>query len=44
MLGVAAAIEAVTGLFLLVFPNLVVNLLLGVDVIGVSIVIRRVAS
>jgi hypothetical protein len=44
MLGIAAAIEAVTGLFLLVFPHLVAKLLLGVAVAGVSIVIGRVAG
>lgn len=44
VLGVAAAVEAVTGLFLLVFPHLVAKLLLGVAVAGVSIVIGRVAG
>jgi len=44
VLGMAAAIEAVTGLFLLVFPHLVAKLLLGVAVTGVSIVIGRVAG
>ena len=44
VLGIAAAVEAVTGLFLLVFPHLVVNLLLGVAVTGISIVIGRVAG
>lgn len=44
MLGIAAAVEAVTGLFLLVFPHLVAKLLLGVAVTGVSIVIGRVAG
>jgi hypothetical protein len=43
-LGIAAALEAVTGLFLLVFPHLVAKLLLGTDVSGVSIVIGRVAG
>jgi hypothetical protein len=44
VLGVAAAVEAVTGLFLLIFPHLVAKLLLGVAVTGVSIVIGRVAG
>ena len=44
VLGIAAAVEAVTGLFLLVFPHLMAKLLLGVDVTGVSIVIGRVAG
>ena len=44
VLGVAAAVEAVTGLFLLVFPHLVAKLLLGVAVTGVSIVIGRVTG
>jgi hypothetical protein len=44
VLGVAAAVEAVTGLFLLVFPHLLAKLLLGVAVTGVSIVIGRVAG
>jgi len=44
VLGVAAAVEAVTGLFLLVFPHLVAKLLLGAAVAGVSIVIGRVAG
>jgi hypothetical protein len=44
VLGVAAAVEAVTGLFLLAFPHLLAKLLLGVAVTGVSIVIGRVAG
>jgi hypothetical protein len=44
VLGVAAAVEAVTGLFLLVFPHLVAKLLLAAEVTGVSIVIGRVAG
>ena len=44
VLGVAAAIEAVTGLFLLIVPHLLVKLLLGVDATGVAIVIGRVAG
>jgi hypothetical protein len=42
--GVAAAIEAVTGLFLLIVPHLLVKLLLGVDATGVAILIGRVAG
>jgi hypothetical protein len=44
VLGVAAAVEAATGLFLLVLPHLVAKLLLGTDVTGVPIVIGRVAG
>lgn len=44
VLGVAAAVEAVTGLFLLVLPHLVARLLLAAEVTGVSIVIGRVAG
>jgi hypothetical protein len=44
VLGVAAAVEAITGLFLLVVPHIVGKLLLGVDLTGVSIVIGRVAG
>jgi hypothetical protein len=44
ILGIAAALEAVTGLFLLALPHLVAKLLLGTDVSGVSIVIGRVAG
>jgi hypothetical protein len=44
VLGVAAAVEAVTGLFLLVFPHLLVKLLLGAEVTGVAVVIGRVAG
>ena len=44
VLGVAAAVEAVTGLFLLVFPHLLAKLLLAAEVTGVSIVIGRVAG
>ena len=38
-MGMAAAIEAATGFFLLVLPHVVAKLLLGTDVSGVSIVI-----
>ena len=44
VLGVAAAIEAVTGLLLLIVPHLFVTLLLGADVTGAAIVIARVAG
>ena len=44
VLGVAGAVEAVTGLFLLVFPHLLARLLLGTEVTGVSVVIGRVAG
>ncbi|MGH6827138.1 hypothetical protein [Methyloceanibacter sp.] len=44
VLGVAAAIEAVTGLLLLIVPHLLVKLLLGVEVTGAAIVIGRVAG
>jgi hypothetical protein len=43
-MGIAAAVEAVTALFLLVLPQLVAKLLLGVEVMGVSIVIGRIAG
>jgi hypothetical protein len=42
--GVAAAIEAVTSIILLIVPHLLVKLLLGVDATGVAIVIGRVAG
>jgi hypothetical protein len=44
VLGVAAAIEAVTGFVLIVLPHGLIRLLLGADVAGVSIVIGRVAG
>ena len=44
VLGVAAAVEAVTGLLLIVAPHLLAKLLLGAEVMGVSIVIGRVAG
>jgi hypothetical protein len=44
LLGVAAAFEAVTGLVLLVAPQLLIRLLLGADVAGAGIVIGRVAG
>jgi len=44
VLGVAAAVEAVTGLLLLVLPHVMAKLLFAVDVTGVAIVIGRVAG
>jgi hypothetical protein len=44
VLGVAAVAEAVTGLGLIVAPQVVARLLLGTDVMGVSLVIARVAG
>jgi len=44
VLGTAAAVEAVTGLLLIVVPHLLAKLLLGVEVTGVAIVIGRIAG
>jgi hypothetical protein len=44
VLGVAAAVEAVTGLTLIVVPQVVARLLFGVEVTGVAVVIGRVAG
>lgn len=44
MLGIAAAVEAVTGLLLIVVPHLLAKLLLGAEVTGVAVVIGRVAG
>ena len=44
VLGIAAAIEAVTGLLLLTVPHLMAKLLFAVDVSGIAIVIGRVAG
>ena len=44
VLGIAAAIEAVTGLFLIVVPHLLAKLLFAVDAAGVAVVIGRVAG
>jgi hypothetical protein len=44
LLAVAGVGEAVTGLALLVSPALVVHLLLGADVTGLSVVIARVTG
>jgi hypothetical protein len=44
MLLLAAAVETATGLALMVGPSLVARLLLGVELIGVSIPVARVAG
>lgn len=44
VLGVAAAAEAVTGLALMVAPQVVARLLFGVEVTGVAVVIGRVTG
>jgi hypothetical protein len=44
VLGMAAAIEAVTGLVLIVAPHVLIRLLFGVDVTGAAIAIGRVAG
>lgn len=44
MLGIAAAVEAVTGLLLIVVPHLLAKLVLGVEVTAVAVVIGRVAG
>ena len=44
VLGIAAAVEAVTGLLLIVVPHLLAKLLLGAEVTGVAVVIGRVAG
>lgn len=44
LLGVAAAIEAVTGLVMILFPHALIRLLLGADATGLNIVIGRVAG
>jgi hypothetical protein len=44
VLGVAAAIEAVTGLVMILFPHVLIRLLFDADVVGVGIVIGRVAG
>ena len=44
VLGIAAAVEAVTGLLLIVVPHLLAKLLLGGEVTGVAVVIGRVAG
>ena len=42
VLGVAAAIEAVTGLVMILFPQVLIRLLLDADVAGAGIVVGRV--
>jgi hypothetical protein len=44
VLGVAAAVEVVTGLALMVAPQVVARLLFGVEVTGVALVIGRVTG
>jgi hypothetical protein len=44
LLGVAAAIEAVTGLVMILFPHALIRLLLGADATGLNVVIGRVAG
>ena len=44
VLGVAAGIEAVTGLVMILFPHALIRLLLGADATGLNIVIGRVAG
>jgi len=44
VLGVAAVAEAVTGLALMVAPQVVARLLFGVEVTGVAVVIGRVTG
>jgi predicted membrane-bound spermidine synthase len=44
VLGVAAAIEAVTGLVMILFPHALTRLLLGADATGLKIVIGLVAG
>ena len=44
VLGVAAAIEAVTGLVMILFPQVLIRLLLDADVAGAGIVVGRVAG
>ena len=44
VLGVAAAIEALTGLVLVLFPHALIRLLFDADASGIAIVIGRVAG
>jgi hypothetical protein len=44
VLGMAAAIEAATGLVLIVAPHVLIRLLFGVDVTGAAIAVGRVAG
>jgi hypothetical protein len=44
VLGVAAVIEAVTGLVMILFPHALVRLLFGADMAGTGSIIDRVAG
>jgi hypothetical protein len=44
VLGVAAAVEALTGLVLVLFPHVLIRLLFNAEVVGVGIVIGRLAG
>jgi hypothetical protein len=44
VLGIAAAVEAATGLLLIIVPHLLAKLLLGAEVTGAAVVIGRVAG
>ena len=44
LLAVAAAGEAVTGLALLIFPSIVVQLFLGTEIVAAGIVVGRLAG
>jgi hypothetical protein len=44
VLGVAAAIETVTGLAIILFPHVLIRLLFDADVSGAGIVIGRIAG
>jgi hypothetical protein len=44
VLGIAAAVEAVTGLLLLIVPHLLAKLLLGVEATAVAVIIARIAG
>jgi len=44
VVGLAGAIEAVTGLPLIFFPQVLIRLLFGTDVMGVGLVLSRLAG
>ena len=44
VLGVAAAVEAVTGLVAILFPQVLIRLLFNAEVVGAGIVIGRLAG
>lgn len=44
LLALAAVSEALTGLILLVYPPIVVRLLFGAEIVGVGIVMSRIAG